>query len=117
MGQEKHTDAASQSRDPEAVAAHENDQLRQRNHALAKALTRATEELRKAKAQLEQFMAPPLTMATMVACIAVPPMSMVCGMQARRFSMATDARSSRCRRLSIPHSWGAAKACCSMPTW
>ena len=66
MGQEKHTDAASQSRDPEAVAAHENDQLRQRNHALAKALTRATEELRKAKAQLEQFMAPPLTMATMV---------------------------------------------------
>ena len=36
MGQEKHTDAASQSRDPEA------------------------------KAQLEQFMAPPLTMATMV---------------------------------------------------
>ena len=54
MGQEKHTDAASQSRDPEAVAAHENDQLRQRSHAIAKALTRDSEQIRKAKAQLEQ---------------------------------------------------------------
>lgn len=43
-----------------------NDRLQQRNHALAQALTRASEELKKAKSQLEQFTNPPLTVATMV---------------------------------------------------
>ncbi|KFI63336.1 proteasome ATPase [Bifidobacterium cuniculi] len=52
--------------DDSRTLAEENDQLRSRNHALAKALTRATEELAKAKGQLERFTVPPLTFATML---------------------------------------------------
>ncbi|MEE1295813.1 MAG: proteasome ATPase, partial [Bifidobacterium sp.] len=44
----------------------EADRLRERNHALAQALTRATEELAKAKGQLARFTEPPLTFATML---------------------------------------------------
>lgn len=43
-----------------------NDRLQAKNHALAQALTRAGEELAKAKAQLEQFAQPPLTFAAML---------------------------------------------------
>jgi len=43
-----------------------NDRLMAKNHALAKALTRATKELTKAKAQLNQLAGPPMTFATMV---------------------------------------------------
>ena len=43
-----------------------NDQLMAKNHALAKALSRATQELTKAKAQLNQLAGPPMTFATMV---------------------------------------------------
>lgn len=43
-----------------------NDQLMAKNHALAKALNRATQELAKAKAQLNQLAGPPMTFATMV---------------------------------------------------
>ena len=43
-----------------------NDQLMAKNHALAKALNRATQELTKAKAQLNQLAGPPMTFATMV---------------------------------------------------
>lgn len=43
-----------------------NDSLRARNHALARALQRASEELSKAKAQLENFTHPPLSIATML---------------------------------------------------
>lgn len=43
-----------------------NDRLQAKNHALAQALTRAGEELAKAKAQLEQFVQPPLTFAAML---------------------------------------------------
>ncbi|WP_148401542.1 proteasome ATPase [Bifidobacterium gallicum] len=50
---------------PEQLAA-QNDALRQRNHALAQALTRAGQELSKAKAQMDVFAQPPLTYATMV---------------------------------------------------
>lgn len=44
-----------------------NDQLMAKNHALAAALTRASQELTKAKSQLGQFAQPPLNFATMVA--------------------------------------------------
>ncbi|NEG69390.1 proteasome ATPase [Bifidobacterium sp. BRDM6] len=50
---------------PADVAA-ELDRLRAKNGALAKALTRATRELAKAKSQVTQFAQPPLTFATMV---------------------------------------------------
>ena len=43
-----------------------NDRLMAKNHALAKALNRATQELAKAKAQLNQLAGPPMTFATMV---------------------------------------------------
>ena len=43
-----------------------NDRLMAKNHALAKALTRATQELTKAKAQLNQLAGPPMTFATMI---------------------------------------------------
>lgn len=43
-----------------------NDQLMAKNHALAQALTRAGKELAKAKSQLAQLAAPPLSFATMV---------------------------------------------------
>ena len=43
-----------------------NDRLMAKNHALAKALSRATQELAKAKAQLSQMAGPPMTFATMV---------------------------------------------------
>lgn len=43
-----------------------NDQLMAKNHALAKALSRATQELTKAKAQLNQLAGTPMTFATMV---------------------------------------------------
>ncbi|WP_348519401.1 proteasome ATPase [Bifidobacterium sp. ESL0790] len=46
--------------------AQENDALREKNHALAAALTRAGKELQKAKSQLGQLAGPPLTFATMV---------------------------------------------------
>lgn len=43
-----------------------NERLRERNHALAKALRRAGEELAKTKAQLEQLTRPPLSFAVMI---------------------------------------------------
>ena len=43
-----------------------NDRLMAKNHALAKALNRATQELAKAKTQLNQLAGPPMTFATMV---------------------------------------------------
>ena len=43
-----------------------NDRLMAKNHALAKALTRATQELTKAKAQLNQLAGSPMTFATMI---------------------------------------------------
>ena len=43
-----------------------NDRLMAKNHALAEALTRASRELGKVKAQLAQLAQPPLTFATMV---------------------------------------------------
>ncbi|WP_374114161.1 proteasome ATPase [Bifidobacterium sp. ESL0763] len=46
--------------------AREVDALREKNHALAAALTRAGKELQKAKSQLGQLAGPPLTFATMV---------------------------------------------------
>ncbi len=42
-----------------------NDRLMAKNHALAQALSRATKELSKAKAQLNQLAGPPMTFATM----------------------------------------------------
>ncbi|NMM99951.1 AAA family ATPase [Bifidobacterium sp. DSM 109958] len=42
------------------------DRLRDKNHALARALTRASQELGKAKTQLAQLAQPPKTFATMV---------------------------------------------------
>ncbi|RSX54749.1 ATPase AAA [Bifidobacterium dolichotidis] len=53
----------------EQQLAEQNDALQQRNHALAQALTRATQELSKAKAQMEVFAQAPLTYATMVRLI------------------------------------------------
>ncbi|PLS28480.1 ATPase AAA [Bifidobacterium anseris] len=50
---------------PEALAAYA-DRLQAKNHALAAALRRATDELAKAKSQLEQFTRPPLGFATML---------------------------------------------------
>lgn len=50
---------------PEEAAAHA-DRLQAKNHALAAALRRATDELAKAKSQLEQFTKPPLGFATML---------------------------------------------------
>ncbi|KFI58397.1 ATPase AAA [Bifidobacterium choerinum] len=47
------------------LAAHA-DRLQAKNHALAAALRRATDELAKAKSQLEQFTRPPLGFATML---------------------------------------------------
>ncbi|HCA73769.1 MAG TPA: proteasome ATPase, partial [Bifidobacterium sp.] len=44
----------------------DNDRLMAKNHALAKALSRATQELAKAKAQLNQLAGPPMTFATMI---------------------------------------------------
>ena len=60
-----------------------NDQLMAKNHALAKALNRATQELARAKAQLNQLAGPPMTFATMVRvyrsiCSSKPPMSANC---------------------------------------
>ena len=43
-----------------------NDQLMAKNHALVKALSRATQEMTKTKAQLNQLAGPPMTFATMV---------------------------------------------------
>ena len=43
-----------------------NDQLMAKNHALVKALSRATQEMTKTKAQLNQLAGPPKTFATMV---------------------------------------------------
>nr|WP_314686302.1 proteasome ATPase [uncultured Bifidobacterium sp.] len=51
---------------PDALAL-DNDRLRERNHVLARALSRAGDELRKARARMAQAMEPPLTLATMVA--------------------------------------------------
>lgn len=46
--------------------AQENDGLRAKNHALASALTRASKELQKVKAQLGQLASPPLNFATVL---------------------------------------------------
>ena len=58
-------DDAQQTTSREELA-EQLDRLREKNHALANALTRASQELGKAKTQLAQLAQPPKTFATMV---------------------------------------------------
>lgn len=59
------SDAAGEATTPEEMA-DRLDRLQAKNHALAKALSRASQELSKAKSQLVQLAQPPKTFATVV---------------------------------------------------
>lgn len=68
-----------------------NDQLMAKNHALVKALSRATQEITKTKAQLNQLAGPPMTFATMVRVHSAKRTGRACSMPAPKWLPARDA--------------------------
>lgn len=68
-----------------------NDQLMAKNHALVKALSRATQEMTKTKAQLNQLAGPPMTFATMVRVHSAKRTSRACSMPAPKWLPARGA--------------------------